>query len=98
MTVEPYEPFLLQITRNPLGLTDLPVYVDARPHGWMLDPTAPFNLISRSEAKEAGLKVSEESATIRSLTGRPMPDAHDRDSPLHHRRPHHLPQHDRLCL
>lgn len=72
MTVEPYEPFLLQIARNPLGLTELPVYVDARPHAWMMDPTAPFNLISRSEAKEAGLKVSEESATIHSLTGRPM--------------------------
>jgi hypothetical protein len=72
MTVEPYEPFLLQITRNPLGLTELPVYVDARPHSWMMDPTAPFNLISRSEAKEAGLKVSDEFAVIHSLTGRPM--------------------------
>ena len=72
MTVEPYAPFLLQIVRNPLGLTELPVYVDARPHSWMMDPTAPFNLIARSLAKEAGLKVSEEFATIRSLTGRPM--------------------------
>jgi hypothetical protein len=72
MTVEPYEPFLLQITRNPLGLTELPVYVDARPHSWMMDPTAPFNLISRSEAKEAGLKVSDEFATIHTLTGRPI--------------------------
>jgi predicted aspartyl protease len=72
MTVEPYEPFLLQVTRNPLGLTELPVYVDARPHSWMMDPTAPFNLISRSEAKEAGLKVSDEFAVIHTLTGRPM--------------------------
>jgi hypothetical protein len=72
MTVEPYEPFLLQITRNPLGLTELPVYVDARPHSWMMDPTGPFNLISRSEAKEAGLKVSDEFATVRTLTGRPI--------------------------
>ena len=72
MTVEPYEPFQLQITRNPLGLTELPVYVDARPHSWMMDPTAPFNWISRSEAKEAGLKVSDEFATIHSLTGRPI--------------------------
>jgi hypothetical protein len=72
MTIEPYEPFLLQITRNPLGLTELPVYVDARPHSWMMDPTAPFNLISRSEAKEAGLKVSDEFATVRTLTGRPI--------------------------
>jgi predicted aspartyl protease len=72
MTVEPYAPFLLQIARNPLGLTELPVYVDARPHSWMMDPTAPFNLIARSLAKEAGLKVSDEFATIRTLTGRPM--------------------------
>ena len=72
MTVDPCDPFKLQVSRNPLGLTDIPVYVDARPHSWMLDPTAPFNLISRSLAKEAGLKVSEEAATINSITGRPM--------------------------
>jgi predicted aspartyl protease len=72
MTVEPYEPFLLQVSRNPLGLTELPVYVDARPHSWMIDPTAPFNMIARSLAKEAGLKVSDEFATIHSLTGRPI--------------------------
>ncbi|HXR40736.1 MAG TPA: retropepsin-like aspartic protease [Terracidiphilus sp.] len=72
MTVEPYEPFLLQVSHNPLGLTELPVYVDARPHSWMMDPTAPFNLIARSLAREAGLKVSDEFATIHSLTGRPM--------------------------
>jgi predicted aspartyl protease len=73
MTVEPYEPFQLQITRNPLGLIDLPVYVDARPHSWMMDPTAPFNLIAHSLAKEAGLKVSDEFATVHTLTGRPIP-------------------------
>jgi Aspartyl protease len=72
MTVDPADPFILQAARNPLGLTDIPVYVDARPHSWMLDPTSPFNLISRSLAKEAGLKVSELSTTIRSLTGRPI--------------------------
>jgi len=72
MTVEPYQPFLVQITRNPLGLTDVPVYIDARPHAWMIDPTTPFNLICRSEAKEAGLKVSDDFAVIHSLTGRPM--------------------------
>jgi hypothetical protein len=38
----------------------------------MLDPTAPFNLIARSLAREVGLKVSEEAATIHTLTGRPM--------------------------
>jgi hypothetical protein len=72
MTVDPCDPFVQQVSRNPLGLTDIPVFVDARPHAWMLDPTAPFNLIARSLAREAGLKVSEESATIHTLTGRPM--------------------------
>ncbi len=72
MTVEPYEPFLLQVSRNPLGLTELPVYVDAHPHSWMMDPTLPFNMIARSQAKEAGLKVSDEFATIHTLTGRPI--------------------------
>jgi hypothetical protein len=72
MTVDPCDDFVLQVSRNPLGLTDIPVFVDARPHTWMLDPTAPFNLIARSLAREAGLKVSEEAATISTLTGRPM--------------------------
>jgi hypothetical protein len=72
MTAEPCEPFVLQVSKNPLGLIDIPVFVDARPHSWMLDPTSPFNLIARSLAREAGLKVSEESATIQTLTGRPM--------------------------
>jgi hypothetical protein len=69
MTVDPCDPFEIQVSRNLLGLTDLPVFIDARPHSWLLDPTAPFNLISRSLAKEAGLKVSEETATIHSLRG-----------------------------
>lgn len=72
MTVEACDPFKLQVSKNPLGLVDIPVFVDARPHTWMLDPTAPFNMIARSLAKEAGLKVSEEAATIHTLTGRPM--------------------------
>jgi hypothetical protein len=73
MTVEPCEPFVLPVSKDPLGLIDIPVFVDAVPHSWMLDPTAPFNLISRSQAREAGLKVSEQSATVRTLTGRPIP-------------------------
>lgn len=72
MTVDACEPFVLQVSRNPLGLTDLPVFVDARPHSWMLDPTAPFNLIARSLAREAGLRVSDEATTIHTLTGKPM--------------------------
>jgi hypothetical protein len=72
MTIDPCDPFMLQVSKNPLGLIDIPVFVDARPHTWMLDPTAPFNMIARSLAREVGLKVSEESATIHSLTGKDM--------------------------
>ena len=39
----------------------------------MLDPTAPFNLISRSIAQEVGLeRFTTKSATIHTLTGRPI--------------------------
>ena len=72
MTVEPCDSFVMQVDRDPLGLTDVPVFVDAQPHRWMLDPTAPFNLIARSTAREVGLKVSDESVTIHGLTGKPM--------------------------
>jgi hypothetical protein len=72
MTVDACDSFVLQVSRNPLGLTDLPVFVDARPHTWMLDPTAPFNLMARSTAREVGLKISDEAATIHTLTGKPM--------------------------
>jgi Aspartyl protease len=72
MTVEPGEPFALPYDRDALGLTDVPVFVDAQSHDWMLDPTVPFNLICKSTAKEVGLKISEQSATVQTLTGRPI--------------------------
>jgi hypothetical protein len=72
MTIDPCDPFKLQVSKNPLGLIDIPVFVDARPHTWMLDPTAPFNLIARSLAKEVGLTVSADAVTIHTLTGRPI--------------------------
>jgi len=72
MTVDPCEPFVMQVSKDPLGLTDVPVFVDAQPHSWMFDPTAPFNLIARSLAHEVGLRVSDEVATIHTLTGKPM--------------------------
>jgi len=71
-TIDPCDPFMLQVTTNPLGLVDVPVFVDARSRSWMLDPTLPFNLISRSTAKEVGLKLSDATATIHTLTGRPI--------------------------
>ena len=72
MTVDPGDAFALPFDRDALGLTDIPVYVDAQSHDWMLDPTAPFNLICRSTAKAVGLKVSEQSATVSTITGRPI--------------------------
>jgi hypothetical protein len=72
ITVDPCEPFRLQVSNDPLGLVDVPVFIDARSHSWMLDPTAPFNLISRSIARDVGLTISTESAIIHTLTGRPI--------------------------
>ena len=72
MTVEPGEPFALPYDRDALGLTDVPVFIDAQSHDWMLDPTAPFNLICRSTAKQIGLRISDQSATVETITGRPM--------------------------
>jgi hypothetical protein len=70
--VEPCDPFKLQVSEDPLGLVDVPVFVDARSRNWMLDPTLPFNLIARSTAKEVGLTISGASAIITTLTGHPM--------------------------
>ncbi len=72
MTVEPCDPFKLQVSENPLGLVDVPVFVDARSRNWMLDPTLPFNLVARSTAREVGLQISMASATITTLTGHPI--------------------------
>ena len=72
MTVEPGDAFSLAYDRDLLGLLDIPVFVDARSHDWMLDPTAPFNLICRSSAKEIGLRLSAASATVHTITGKPM--------------------------
>lgn len=72
MTVDTGAPFTLPYQLDPIGLTDIPVFVDGRSRSWMLDPTEPFNLISRSTAQEVGLTISPESATIRSLTGKPI--------------------------
>jgi Aspartyl protease len=72
MTADPCGPFRLQVSNNPLGLIDVPVFIDSASHHWMLDPTSQFNLISRSIARDIGLDVSLKSATIRTLTGRPI--------------------------
>lgn len=72
MTVEAGEPFTLPFDRDGLGLTDVPVFVDGESHDWMLDPTSPFNLVCLSTAKSVGLKLSEASAIVTSLTGRPI--------------------------
>lgn len=72
MTADPCDPFVMQVSRDPLGLTDVPVFVDAAPHSWMLDPTAPFNMVSQSTARAVGLKLSDQAVTIRTLTGRPI--------------------------
>jgi len=72
MTADACDPFEMRVERNALGLIDVPVYVDGHPHSWLLDPTAQLNLISRSVARNAGLKVSPDAVTIHTLRGKPM--------------------------
>lgn len=72
MRIDPCDPFVMQVAKDPLGLTEVPVFVDALPHSWMLDPTAPFNLIARSVARQVGLRISDQASTIHTLTGRTM--------------------------
>lgn len=72
MTVDPCDPFAMRASEDPLGALDIPVFVDADARSWMLDPTLPFNLIDRSTAREVGVRISDESTTIRTLTGRPI--------------------------
>jgi hypothetical protein len=72
ITADPCGSFRLQVSTNPLGLIDVPVFIDSGSHRWMLDPTSQFNLISRSIAQEVGLDISKDSATVRTLTGRPI--------------------------
>ena len=70
--VEPCDPFEMRVERNSLGLIDVPVYVDGKPHSWLLDPTTPLNLIARSVARSAGLKISSAVATVHTIRGKPM--------------------------
>jgi Aspartyl protease len=72
ITADPCGPFRIQVSNNPLGLIDVPVLIDSGSHHWMLDPTSQFNFISRSIAQDLGLDISKDSATIRTLTGRPI--------------------------
>ncbi len=72
MTVEPGAAFDLPYDRDALGLTDVPVFVDGQSHDWMMDPTLPFNLVCRSTAKAVGLKISDQFATVHTITGKPI--------------------------
>jgi hypothetical protein len=72
MTVDPCDPFEMRVERNALGLIDVPVYVDGHQRSWLLDPTMQLNLIARSVARDAGLKISSEAVTIHTLRGKPM--------------------------
>jgi len=72
MTVDACDPFEMRVERNALGLIDVPVYVDGHAHSWLLDPTTQLNLIARSVARDAGLKISTEAVTIHTLRGKTM--------------------------
>lgn len=72
MTVDPCDPFEMRVERDPIGLIDVPVFVDGHAHSFLLDPTTQLNLIARSVAKDAGLKISSDAVTIHTLRGKPM--------------------------
>jgi hypothetical protein len=72
MSVDPCDPFEMRVDRNSLGLIDVPVFVDGHEHSWLLDPTTQLNLIARSVARNAGLKISSDAVTIHTLRGKQM--------------------------
>jgi hypothetical protein len=72
MTADPCDVFEMRVERNTLGLIDVPVFVDGHQSNWLLDPTTQLNLIARSVARDAGLKISSEAVTIHTLRGKPM--------------------------
>ncbi len=90
MTADPCEPFRLQVSDDPLGLIDIPVFIDASSRAWMLDPTQPFNLIDRSTAKQVGLTISRRCRHDPHADGPPYPGSRDSHSPLHHWRATHV--------
>ena len=73
MTVDPSEPFRIQVSTNPLGLIDVPVLIDSSAHTLDARSNVQFNLISRSIAQDVGLEISEGLRNdSRRLTGRPI--------------------------
>jgi hypothetical protein len=72
MTVDPCDAFEMRVERNTLGLIDVPVFVDGHQSAWLMDPTTQLNLIARSVARDAGLKISSQAVTIHTLRGKPM--------------------------
>lgn len=57
---------------NPLGLTDVNVWMDGYPTEWLFDPAENFTMVARSKAELVGLKLSKDTLTISSITGAPI--------------------------
>jgi hypothetical protein len=64
--------FTMPTEVNPLGLTDLTVWMDGYPTRWLFDPAENFTMIARSKAELVGLKLSKETMTVSSITGQPI--------------------------
>jgi hypothetical protein len=71
-TLEVESSFTVPVEENALGLHDVSVWVDGYAARWLFDPAESFTMLSRSQAKLAGLKLSEDLVTIYSVTGEPI--------------------------
>jgi Aspartyl protease len=65
--------FTVPTETDALGLSDVSVWVDGLPTRWLFDPAQNFTLLSRSQAKLVGLKLSAETFIVSSITGKPIP-------------------------
>ena len=64
--------FSVPIERDALGLLDVSVWVDGYAARWLFDPAASFTMLSHSQAKLVGLRLSEGTITLTNITGKPI--------------------------
>jgi hypothetical protein len=68
-TLEGEGSFKVPMDRNALGVREVAVWVDGYPSHWLFDPAENFTMLSHSQAKRIGLKLSEASVAVTSITG-----------------------------
>jgi Aspartyl protease len=69
-TLELSGAFTVPAPPNALGVREIEVFVDGYPSRWLLDPAANFTMLSRSQAKRIGLKLTGDNMlTVRGIMG-----------------------------